>query len=146
MVEDKVREVLERARVIAVVGASRNPEKAAHRVPAYLKSAGYKIVPVNPSASEILGVRAYPSLLDLPEDVAREIDVVEVFRPSEEVLDVVRQAIALKRKYGRPWAIWLQLGIVNERAKEEAEREGIKVIMDKCMMIEHRRLYSKVHG
>ena len=85
-------EVLKRSKTIAVVGASRNPEKEAFTVPRYLKEHGYQIVPVNPTATEILGERAYPSLLDLPEEVAEPVDVVEVFRPSGELPEVALQA------------------------------------------------------
>lgn len=137
---------MEEARVIAVVGASRNPEKAAHRVPAYLKSVGYEIVPINPSAKEIFGVKAYKSLKELPEDVVKRLDVVEIFRPSREVTGIVEEVLELKKKYGRPWAIWMQVGIVNEEAREKAEKEGLLVVMDKCLMVEHKRLKRGVEN
>lgn len=137
---DVVEKILREARVIAVVGASRNPEKPSHKVPACLKNVGYEVVPVNPSAKEIFGVKAYERLKDIPEDILRGLNVVEIFRPSREFLEVVREAIDLKKKYGRPWTIWMQLGITNEGAKREAEREGLLVVMDRCMMVKHKKL------
>src|ERR1700674_3290196 len=104
-------EVLKRARTIAVVGASNTPEKEAYTVPRYLKEHGYRIVPVNPTATEILGERAYPSLLDLPEELGRVVDVVEVFRPSSELPQVALQAAEMKKRCGRPLFFWAQKGL-----------------------------------
>lgn len=132
------REVLNRYRVIAVVGASRNPEKDAHTVPAYLKEKGYRIIPINPSAQEILGEKAYPSLLGLPPGVAKEVEVVDVFRPSEELPRVAEEAVELKRRYGRPFVFWAQLGLENGEAARLCEEAGIAVVMDACMMQVHR--------
>src|SRR5690242_6937587 len=95
-------EALEKYRTIAVVGASRNEQKAAFTVPRYLKENGYRIIPVNPTATEIMGERAYPSLLELPVEKARSVEMVEVFRPSGELLDVALQAVEMKKRYGRP--------------------------------------------
>lgn len=133
MVSDfEVKKILIETKVIAVVGCSRNPEKDAHIVPKYLKEHGYQIIPVNPFADEVLGHESYESLCEIGEPV----DVVEVFRPSNEVLEVVKEAIKLK-----PKAIWMQLGIKNEEASTLAKENGIKVVMDKCMMVEHKRLF-----
>ena len=134
--------VLREARVIAVVGASRNPAKDAHSVPAYLKERGYRIVPVNPTADEILGEKAYPSLLDLPDDIVRELDVVNVFRPPEEADSIVDQVAELRRRHGRPWAIWFQLGTSTRSAVEKARSMGLIVVDNKCMRVEHRRMQS----
>ena len=133
-------EVLKKARVIVVVGASRSPDKDAGKVPRYLMRQGYKVIPVNPFASEIEGVKAYPSLLDIPEDIARNIDVVDVFRPPEEAQRIVDQVLELRRRYGRPWAIWFQKGTANPEAVRRAESEGLVVVADKCMMEEHQRM------
>lgn len=137
------REVLNRYRVIAVVGASRNPEKDAHTVPAYLKEKGYRIIPINPSAQEILGEKAYPSLLDLPPEVAKEVEVVDVFRPNEELPRVAKEAVELKRRYGRPFVFWAQLGLENGEAARLCEEAGIEVVMDACIMQLHRLM---AHG
>ncbi|MBI2578317.1 MAG: CoA-binding protein [Candidatus Aenigmarchaeota archaeon] len=126
-------EILKKFRVIAVVGCSRNAEKPSHRVPAYLKERGYKIIPVNPGAEEILGEKCYPSLLDVPD----EIDVVDIFRPSQDVGPVVDDAIKKDVK-----VVWMQSGIINEKAAEKARAAGLAVIMDKCMMIEHEKMES----
>lgn len=125
-------------KVIAVVGASKNPEKEAFTVPQYLKDAGYRIIPINPTAESILGEKAYPALQELPEPLAREVEVVEVFRPSEELLQVARQATEMKAKYGRPFVFWAQLGLENEEAKVILRDGGIHYVMDACMRTVHR--------
>jgi predicted CoA-binding protein len=135
-------EVLNKSKTIAVVGASKNPEKEAYSVPRYLKDHGYRIVPVNPTAGEIMGEKAYPSLLELPEDVARMIDVVEVFRPSDELPQVALQAVEMKRRYGRPFFFWAQQGLESEEAKRILEKDGIQYVMDACMRTVHQ-IYIK---
>jgi uncharacterized protein len=135
-------EVLERCKTVAVVGASKNPEKEAYTVPRYLKEHGYRIVPVNPTATEILGERAYPSLLDLPEELGRAVDVVEVFRPSGELPRVALQAAEMKKRYGRPLFFWAQQGLESEEAKRILESNGIQYVMDACMRTAHQ-LYVK---
>jgi len=131
-------EVLKKSKTIAVVGASKNPEKEAHRVPLYMKERGYRIIPVNPTATEILGERAYPSLLDIPEELGKMVDVVEVFRPSEELPNVASQAVELQRRYGRPLVFWAQLGLESEEAKRILSANGIEYVMDSCMRTVHR--------
>jgi len=131
--DEELMKVLKESKTIAVVGCSRDPEKEAHRIPKYLKEHGYRIIPVNPFADKILGERVYKRLSDIKEPV----DVIDVFRPSEECLDVVKDAIKI-----RPKAIWMQLGIKNKEAAELAKENGIKVVMDRCMMVEHRRMIS----
>jgi hypothetical protein len=125
---------------IAVVGCSRDPSKDAHRIPRYLKEHGYRIIPINPFADKILGERCYPSLLEMPDDLKSTVDVVDIFRPSRDVPPIVDQALELKKKYGRPKVIWMQLGIVNEGAARNARKAGMTVVMDRCMKIEHMRL------
>ncbi len=136
------REALKQ-RTIAVVGASKNPEKEAHMVPAYLQRQGYKIIPVNPTADSILGEKAYPSLLDLPADLASKVEMVNVFRPSEELPEVARQAVKLKERNGRPFVFWAQLGLENDEAKEILTKGGIPYIMDRCIKVEHGRWGGK---
>jgi hypothetical protein len=128
----KEKEILEKYKTIAVVGCSTNPEKPAHYVPKYLKDHGYKIIPVNPFAEEILGEKVYPSLTEVPG----KVDVVEVFRPSQETPGVVEQAIKKGAK-----AVWLQEGIVNDEAAELARGAGIEFVMDRCMMKEHEKYF-----
>ncbi len=139
---DKTLEVLKKYRTIAVVGCSRDPSKDAHRIPNYMKENGYKIIPINPYADEILGKRCYPTLLDMPENLQKTVEILDIFRPSEDVPPIVDQAITIRKTVGRPFVIWMQLGIVHERAGERARRAGMDVIMDRCLLVEHRRLVA----
>ncbi len=118
-------------KTIAIVGLSNNPQRPSHRVGAYLQSAGYKIIPVNPGQSEILGEKAYPDLQSIPEIV----DTVDVFRRPEHVEPIVDAAIAIGAK-----ALWLQDGVINPAAAEKAEQAGLLVIMDDCMLRQHQAL------
>jgi predicted CoA-binding protein len=127
----QINQLLKSARTIAVVGLSNNPMRPSHGVAAYMQSHGYRIIPVNPQISEALGEQAYASLAEVRE----KIDVVDIFRRSEFVPEIVKQAIALK-----PAAIWMQEGVVHEGAAEKARRAGIFVVMDRCILKEHRRL------
>ena len=131
-------EVMKRYRFIAVVGASKNPEKEANTVPAYLQQRGYTIVPVNPTADVVLGQKAYATLADIPEETAKKIEVVDVFRPSAELPQVARQVAEMKKRTGRPFVFWGQLGLENEEAKKILADAGVDYVMDKCMQIEHR--------
>lgn len=111
--------------------------RASHGVSAYMQAAGYKIIPVNPQIAEALGEKAYPSLLEVPPEVARKIDLVDVFRRPEYVDEIVDQAIQLKIP-----AIWLQEGVINERAAEKARKAGMLVAMDVCVLKEHRARFG----
>lgn len=126
--------ILRNSRTIAVVGLSTDPTKDSHAIAAYLQSQGYRIVPVNPRASEILGERSYPDLLSVPVPV----DVVNIFRPSEDVPPIVDQAVAIGAK-----AIWMQVGIVHSEAAEKARQAGLAVVMDACIRVVHRQLVAK---
>ena len=134
--EDFLRRLLTDARTIAVVGLSNNPDKDSHRVARYLQDHGYRIIPVNPTALEILGEKAYASLPDIPPEIS--IDIVDIFRKAEDVGPVVDEAV--KR---RPKTVWMQLGIVNGEAAAAARKAGIPVVMDKCIMVEHARLVGQ---
>jgi uncharacterized protein len=126
---DPIQELLKRVKTIAVVGLSDSPMRPSHGVSEYMQVKGYRIIPVNPQISEALGEKAYPSLLDVPE----KIDLVDVFRRSEVVDEIVGQAIQL-----RVPALWLQEGVINEKAAERARAAGIFVVMDRCILKEHR--------
>ncbi len=130
---DAIAELLKTAKTIAVVGMSANPEKDAHTVPKLLLEKGYKVIPVNPTATEILGLKVHKSLGEIKE----HIDIVDVFRPGPECDKVAEEALKLK-----PRAIWLQLGITNARAKELVERAGVHYIEDRCMRIEYNRVFN----
>ena len=138
--QSQVREILAKYKVIAVVGLSKDPEKDSHRVGAYLKQNGYRIIPVNPFADEVLGEKSYNSLLDIPVEIQKSIEIVGIFRPAKDVPPIVEQAIKLKQMYGRPFVVWMQLGIVNEQAAKVAREAGLIVVMNKCLMVEHQRL------
>ena len=139
MDSEEIESIYENYKTIAVVGLSKDPAKDSHRVAKYLKSKGYHIIPINPFADVILGEKCYKSLLDVPET----IEIVDIFRPAKDVPPIVDQAIELKRKLGNPRVIWMQLGIVNEEAAKRAKNASLTVVMDKCMMIEHKRLSRK---
>ena len=126
---DPIAELLKRSKTIAVVGLSQNPLRPSHGVSAYMQSHGYRIVPVNPNIRECLGERAYPNLVDVPG----RIDLVNIFRRPEYVEEVVDQAIQLKIP-----AIWMQEEVIHEKAAEKARRAGIFVVMDRCILKEHR--------
>lgn len=128
--DEQIRDILSLNKV-AVVGMSKNPSKAAHYVPKYLFENGYDITPVNPYSDEILGKKSYNSV----SDVVGDVDIVDVFRPSDQVLPVIREAIKKK-----PKVIWLQEGIHNLEAEELARSAGIKVVFNRCMLAEHQRL------
>ena len=136
-------EVLRTYRVIAVFGASKSPEKEAYTVPEFMKGRGYTIVPVNPTADTIHGERAYHSLEEIPPDVASKVEVVEVFRPSEELPDVAKKVVEMKQRTGRPFVFWAQLALENEEAKKILTDAGIPYVMDKCMRIEQRTLTGR---
>ena len=125
----EARELMRRHKTVAVVGLSRDPNKPGHFVAKYLKEHGYRIIPVNPTAEgELLGEKVYGSLREIPEPV----EIVEIFRKSEEVPAIVEDAIAIGAK-----AVWMQQGIVHHAAAERARQAGLVVVMDKCMMAVH---------
>ncbi len=128
--DEQIRDILSLKKV-AVIGMSKHSSKAAHFVPKYLSENGYDVTPVNPTTEEILGKKCYNSVSEINE----EIEIVDIFRPSDQVLPFVQEAIKKK-----PKVIWLQEGIHNSEAEELARKEGIKVIFNRCMLAEHRRL------
>ncbi len=135
--DDSLRDLLG-ADTIAVVGCSTTEGKAAHDVPAYLQSHGYRIIPINPFADEILGETAYDSLGDVDET----IDLVDVFRPSEETPGIVEDVITRHEDRGDAGAVWLQLGIANDDAAAMAEEAGLQFVQDHCIKVEHDRLIA----
>jgi predicted CoA-binding protein len=126
-----LKELLERAKVIAVVGHSDKPHRTSYRIGQYLREVGYKVYPVNPTISEIDGERVYPDLSSVPEP----IDIVDVFRRSEFLSEVVEEAIKVGAK-----SIWAQLGVVDAIAAQRAEAAGLQVVMDRCIMVDHRQM------
>jgi predicted CoA-binding protein len=132
------------SKTIAVVGLSKDPAKASHDVASYLKSKGFRIVPINPTVDVVLGEKCYSSLLDLPDNLKREIEVVDIFRRAEDVPPIVDEAIQLHKEGGRPKVVWMQLGFVNEESARKAKEAGMDLVMDHCMKIEHARLVGQV--
>lgn len=128
-----VNDILRSNRSIAVVGFSPKSNRPSYRVGKYLIDAGYNVYPVNPGVDEILGRRSYPDLASIPE----KIEIVDIFRRSEDVLPVVEAAIAINAK-----VIWMQQGIINDEAAALAEKAGLTVIMDRCIMIDHKNMGS----
>ena len=141
MSQNQIKEILTKYKTVAVVGLSREPYKDSYKVSMYLKTHGFRIVPVNPFADEVLGEKSYKSLLEIPIEIQKRVEIVDIFRPSKDVAPIVEQAVKLKEMNGKPYVVWMQLGIVNERAAEMARKAGLRVVMDKCMMIEHNRLF-----
>jgi thioredoxin len=137
-----VEKILTDYRTVAVVGLSADSSKDSHIVAKFLQSKGWRIIPVNPNVGEILGEKSYKSLVDLPVPVQKEVEVVDIFRRSEDVPPIVDQAIQLREKNGKPYVVWMQLGIVNEEAAARARKSGLTVVMDKCMKVEFQHLES----
>ncbi len=133
MKDEEMREILSNCKTVAVVGISPKEDRPSYVVAAYLKSKGYRIIPVRPDGGEILGEKVYPSLMEIPKEI--EIDIVDVFRKSEDVPPVVEEATRRGAKM-----IWMQEGIINLEAEAKAEKAGLKVVMDLCMKKEHQRL------
>jgi predicted CoA-binding protein len=127
---DPISQILHDSKTIAVVGLSSNPRRPSYEVAAYLQSAGYKIVPVNPNESEVLGLKSYARLEDVPEP----IDIVDVFRRPEQVPPVADSSIAVHAK-----VLWFQLGITHATAAEKARASGLTVIEDACLLVEHKK-------
>lgn len=131
---NELSDLLKSARVIAVVGYSDRPHRTSNNIGNYLRHAGYRVYPVNPTISEVDGLRAYASLGEVPEP----IDIVNVFRRAEFLGAVVDDAIAVKAK-----AVWAQLGVVDHEAATRAEQAGLQMVMDRCIMVDHRMLIGE---
>jgi len=133
MNDQEIQSLLSAYKTVAVVGISPNPDRPSHVVASYLQSKGYRIIPVRPDGEVILGERVYQSLREIPKDVV--VDIVDVFRKSEEVLPIVEEAVERGAKM-----VWMQEGVVNQGAAAKAEKAGLKVVMDRCIKKEHQRL------
>jgi len=127
---DPVRDLLKRYKTIAVVGLSSNPARPSNGVAEYLQSAGYRIIPVNPNEREVFGEKSYEKLSDVPE----KIEIVGVFRRPDQVMPTAEEAI----KFGAK-VLWMQLGVINEAAAAKAHAAGLTVVMDACLLVEHKR-------
>lgn len=132
-----IKRILLETKVIALVGASEKPVRDSNKVMAFLQRAGYRVIPVNPglAGKQIHGETVYASLSDIPQDLTGPIDMVDVFRNSEAALAATREAVAIGAK-----TVWMQLGVINEQAAQEARAAGLQVVMDRCPAIELPRL------
>jgi predicted CoA-binding protein len=128
-----IEDILKNSRTVAIVGLSSNRERPSYIVGKYLKEHGYKVIPVNPNEKTVLGLKSYPDLSSIP----RKVDVVDIFRRSEDVPPIVRDAIKIGAR-----AVWMQEGIKNDEAAAEAKKAGLKVVMDRCMRKQHIRLFG----
>jgi predicted CoA-binding protein len=131
--DSELKQILKTIKVVASVGVSSNEEKESYWIFNYLNAQGYQMIPVNPAASEILGLKVYPDLASIPQ----KVDVVQVFRKPEDVPPVVDAAIQIGAKI-----VWMQEGIINEEAARKAEAAGLKVVMNRCMRATHQRLFG----
>lgn len=126
MSQADLQELLKRNKTVAVVGLSKNPAKASFQIAKYLPEAGYKIIPINPTADGVLGQKAYKSLFEPSPEIRKTIDVVDIFRPSEEVFPIVEQTVQLNKENGKPRVVWMQLGIENHKAAKKAKENRIR--------------------
>lgn len=133
MKNEGIKDILRNYKTVAIVGISPKEDRPSYRVASYLKSKGYRIIPVRPDGDEILGERVYHSLSEIPKEIG--VEVVDIFRRSEDVPPIVEEAIQQGAK-----AIWMQEGVIHKQAAEKAEKAGLKVVMDRCMKKEHQRL------
>jgi predicted CoA-binding protein len=140
--QKSIQEILATCKTIAIVGLSREPKKESHKVASYMLEHGYRIIPINPLANKVLREKSYNNLSAIPRDIKKRIDIVNIFRPAEDVPPIVDEALRIKEESGKPFVIWMQLGKINEQASEKARKAGLTVIMDKCIMKEHRQLFS----
>jgi predicted CoA-binding protein len=131
---DRIKEILQNLNVIAIVGLSDNKERYSYRVGSFLKSRGYEVIPVNPKYETVLGLKSYPSLLDIPN----KIDIVDIFRKPEAVGPIVDDAIKIGAN-----VVWMQEGVINESAAQKAKEAGLEVVMDRCIYKEYSRIFSE---
>ncbi len=136
MTEEEMKKILSESKTVAVVGISPKEDRASYIVAAYLKSKGYRIIPVRPDGEEILGEKVYSSLAAIPKEI--DVDVVDIFRKSEDVPPIVEEAIRRGAK-----TVWMQEGIIHQEAAKKAEKAGLIVVMDHCMKKEHQKLSNK---
>ena len=135
-----IEQILENTSNIAVIGLSKNELRDSYQVSAYMKNAGYNIIPVNPTIDSVMGVKSHNSLKNIPDDVLKNIELVNVFRKSEFVNEIVDEVIEINKKYGRIHTIWMQLGIFYDEIDRISEENKLNIITNKCIKIEHGRL------
>ena len=127
----QIESLLRKTKTIAIIGASPKPWRDSGSIAQFLVAKGYTVYPVNPAYQEVLGMKCYPTI----KSIGSKIDIVDIFRKPEEVLPIIEEAISIGAK-----SIWMQLGVINEEAAKRAEEGGLRVVMDRCIAVEHRRL------
>ena len=135
-----IKQIFENTSNIAVIGLSKNELRDSHQVSVYMKNAGYNIIPINPTIDSVMGLKSYNSLKNIPEDVLKNIELVNVFRKSEFVKEIVDEVIEINKKYGRIHTIWMQLGIFYDELDRISKDNKLNIITNKCIKIEHGRL------
>ena len=135
-----IERIFENTSNIAVIGLSKNELRDSYQVSAYMKNAGYNIIPINPTIDSVMGVKSYDSLKNIPEDVLKNIELVNIFRRSEFVEEIVDEVIEINKKYGKIHTIWMQLGIFYDEADKISKENKLNIITNKCIKIEHGRL------
>ena len=135
-----IEQIFENTSNIAVIGLSKNELRDSYQVSAYMKNAGYNIIPVNPTIDSVMGVKAYDGLKNVPEDILKNIELVNVFRRSEFVEEIIDEVIEINKKFGKIHTIWMQLGIFYDQVDRISEENKLNIITNKCIKIEHRRL------
>ena len=135
-----IEQILENTSNIAVIGLSKNELRDSYQVSSYMKNVGYNITPINPTIDSVMGVKSHNSLKNIPEDVLKNIELVNVFRKSEFVNEIVDEVIEINKKYGRIHTIWMQLGIFYDEIDRISEENKLNIITNKCIKIEHGRL------
>lgn len=135
--DQSIADIIKEAKIIAVVGCSKNKYRTSNQIASYLQDAGFTIIPVHPNYEEVLGEKAYASVKDIPETIS--LDIVDIFRNSEYTADMVQEVIERMEATGNKPVVWTQLGVSSEEAKKKAEAAGLDYVEEKCLMVEHRR-------
>ena len=137
-----IRQILEDTTNIAVIGLSKNELKDSYQVSMYMRNSGYNIIPINPTTGSIMGVKSYNSLKDIPEDIIKNIELINIFRKPEFVENILKEVIEMKKKYGKIHTVWMQLGIFYDKADTVSKENQLNIITNKCIKIEHGRLQN----
>jgi len=137
-----IRKIFENTTNIAVIGLSKNELKDSYQVSMYMRNSGYNIIPINPTTGSIMGVKSYNSLKDIPEDIIKNIELINIFRKPEFVENILKEVIEMKKKYGKIHTVWMQLGIFYDKADTVSKENQLNIITNKCIKIEHGRLQN----
>jgi len=138
----EIRKIFENTTNIAVIGLSKNELKDSYQVSMYMRNSGYNIIPINPTTGSIMGVKSYNSLKDIPEDIIKNIELINIFRKPEFVENILKEVIEMKKKYGKIHTVWMQLGIFYDKADTVSKENQLNIITNKCIKIEHGRLQN----